>query len=62
MVGLDEAEFAGGGGDAGLASAVDGVEGGSLGRRADGDAEVDVAQAAAQHPAACAPCQGPGRL
>jgi hypothetical protein len=32
VVGLDEAEFAGGGGDAGLAAAVDGVEGGGFGR------------------------------
>jgi hypothetical protein len=31
VVGLDEAEFAGGGGDAGLAAAVDGVDGGCLG-------------------------------
>ena len=46
MVGLDEAEFAGGGGDAGLAPAVDGVDGGGLGRGADRDAEVDVAQVA----------------
>ena len=46
MVGLDEAEFAGGRGDAGLAPAVDGVEGGGFGRGADCDAEVDVAQVA----------------
>jgi hypothetical protein len=32
VVGLDEAEFAGGGGDAGLAPAVDGVDGGGFGR------------------------------
>jgi hypothetical protein len=31
VVGLDEAEFAGGGRDAGLAAAVDGVDGGGLG-------------------------------
>ena len=40
------AELAGGDSDAGLASAVDGVEGCGLGRGADGDAEVDVAQVA----------------
>jgi hypothetical protein len=31
VVGLDEAEFAGGGRDAGLAPAVDGVDGGGFG-------------------------------
>ena len=45
-VGVDDAELAGGDGDAGLAAAVDGVDGGGLGGRADGDAEVDVAQVA----------------
>ena len=51
-VGVDDAELAGGDGDAGLAAAVDGVDGGGLGRRADGDAQVDVAQVAG----------GPGEL
>jgi len=46
VVGLDEAEFAGGGRGAGLAPAVDGVDGGGFGRGPDGDAEVDVAQVA----------------
>jgi len=46
VLGLDESELAGRGGDAGLAPAVDGVDGGGLGRGADGDAEVDVAQVA----------------
>ena len=46
MLGLDEAELAGGGGGAGLAAAVDGVDGGGLGGGADRDAEVDVAQVA----------------
>src|SRR5215470_4459839 len=46
VVGLDEAGIAGGGGDAGLAAAVDGVQGGGLGRGADRDAQVDVAQVA----------------
>ena len=45
-VGADDAELAGGDGDAGLAAAVDGVDGGGLGGGADGDAEVDVAQVA----------------
>ena len=43
-VGTDDAELASGDGDAGLAAAVDGVDRSGLGRRADGDAEVDVAQ------------------
>ena len=43
-VGLDVAEFACGDGDAGLAAAVDGVDGGGACGGADGDAEVDVAQ------------------
>jgi hypothetical protein len=46
VVGPDEAEFAGGGGDTGLAPAVYGVHGGGLGRRADRDAQVDVTQVA----------------
>jgi hypothetical protein len=40
VVGLDEADLAGRGGDAG--PAVDGVLGGGLSRGADRDAEVDV--------------------
>jgi hypothetical protein len=43
VVGVDEAEFAGGGGGAGLAAAVDGVDGGGFGCGADRDAQVDVA-------------------
>ena len=46
------AELAGRDGDAGLAAAVDRVDRRGLGRRADGDAEVDVAQVAG----------GPGEL
>ena len=46
MVGLDETELAGCDGDAGLAPAVDGVDGGGFGRGADRDAKVDVAQVA----------------
>ena len=46
VVGVDEAELAGRDGSASLAAAVDGVEGRGLCSRADGDAEVDVAQIA----------------
>src|SRR5215211_3217192 len=45
-IGADDAELAGRDGDARLAAAVDGVDGGGLGGRADGDTEVDVAQVA----------------
>ena len=45
-VGVDDAELAGSDGDAGLATAVDRVDGRGLGSRAHGDAEVDVAQVA----------------
>ena len=45
-VGADDAELAGGDSDAGLAAAVDRVDGRRLGGGADGDAEVDVAQVA----------------
>jgi hypothetical protein len=40
VVGLDEAELAGGGGDTGLAAAIDGVQGGSSGGGADRDAQA----------------------
>jgi hypothetical protein len=46
VAGLNEAEFAGGDCDPGLAPAVDGVDRGGLGCRSHGDAEVDVAQVA----------------
>jgi len=42
VVGLDDAELAGGDRDPGLAPAVDRVDGGGLGRRADRDPQVDV--------------------
>jgi hypothetical protein len=45
-VGADDTELAGSDGDAGLAPAIDGVEGCRLRRRAHGDADVDVTQVA----------------
>ncbi|MDP9426059.1 MAG: hypothetical protein M3P37_08480, partial [Actinomycetota bacterium] len=45
-VGPDDPQLASGHRDARLAPAVNRVEGGGLGRRAHGDAEVDVAQVA----------------
>jgi hypothetical protein len=45
-IGTNDSELAGGDGDAGLAPTVDRVNGGGLGRRAHGDAQVDVPQVA----------------